>query len=574
MKKLTITFIVILFLCCTSQKNDQVVPQISDLADLYYKKIISTYPQYSYFMDIPLKDHSNYGSNSLTDIKKWENFEDSLYNDMIKIDQSKITERKDRITYWLLKEELESSIGLRVCKQNLWDINHMFGLHHLWTYLSDFQPVGNDTLRNQAFERWNKLPEIVFTEIYNLKTGVENGYTMPKEIVELVIEQLQTLVDYPLDNSPFMSPAKRDNDENFKTKWNDLVMTVVLPAFRNYQSYLKTEYLNSARDEVTILAIPNGSDCYKAYIRSSTTTIKTGDEIFNQGLEIVDENKNKIQELGQELYGSSDFSKIIGLIKSDSSNYFLTSDEILDYNRQILDEAKKECSNWFDKLPSSVVTIKPYEAHESGIGAYEQAKGDKPAYFRIDLKKPRSQTYHDNEKLTFHEAYPGHHLQIGIEKDIEGLHPINKMIGFGSYAEGWARYSEQLAEEMGLYKQKASLISRRSWPSRGMVVDPGLHLKSWQKDSVISFMMESGMNNDHALNLYYRIIVLPAQLTSYDIGGEEIKALRKMAEEKLGDNFSIKEFHTKILENGSIPLMPLRMVVEEWIEYKLTTTQK
>jgi uncharacterized protein (DUF885 family) len=139
---------------------------------------------------------------------------------------------------------------------------------------------------------------------------------------------------------------------------------------------------------------------------------------------------------------------------------------------------------------------------------------------------------------------------------------------FGSYGEGWARYSEQLSEEMGLYKHKASLISRRAWPSRGLVMDPGLHLKKWSKEKLISYMMEAGIEESMALNLYQRSIVMPAQLTSYDTGGEEIKALRLLAENQLGDAFNIKEFHTKILENGSIPLLTLRAVIEDWMALK------
>lgn len=572
MKKLIIILIGVITVSCNTQKENQIV-NIIDLADRYFEESISMYPQYSYFNDITTEDHSLYGSNSFTDIKKREDFEDILYSELLTIHEASISSRSDRITYWLLKEELESSIGMRVCKRNLWNVNHMFGIHHLWTYLSDFQPVENDTLKKQAFERWNKLPNIIQVEIENLKKGIDEGYTMPKEIVSIVIEQLQTLEDYPVDDSPFMSPAKRGKDENFAKKWKDLISKVVMPAFNSYRTFLKTEYLTTAREDVSILAIPNGSDCYKAFIRSSTTTKKTGDEIFELGSRIVEVNKIKIQELGKDLYKSSDFAEIIQLIKSDSTNYFKSSDEILSYNNKIMKVAKLKCIDWFEVMPSSEVTIKTYLPHESGIGSYESAREEKPAYFRINLKDPTNQTFYSNEVLSFHEAYPGHHLQIGIEKDIKGLHPIRKLIGFGSYVEGWARYSEQLSEEMGLYNYEASLISRRAWPSRGLVADPGLHLKKWPKDSLISFMKESGMKESVALSLYYRMIVTPAQLTSYDVGGEEIKALRMLAEDKLGDSFSIKEFHAKILENGSIPLIPLRSVVEDWIELKLTTTK-
>ena len=178
--------------------------------------------------------------------------------------------------------------------------------------------------------------------------------------------------------------------------------------------------------------------------------------------------------------------------------------------------------------------------------SYEAAAGDKPAYFRINLNNPKEQERGYNETLVYHEAYPGHHLQIGIENELTGLHPISEYVFFGSYVEGWARYSEQLAEEMGLYQNKSALIGRRAWPARGMVIDPGIHVKGWSKEQSIDFLKETGFTEAGALSMYHRIVVWPAQLTSYDVGGEEIKALRKLAKDNLGKRFDIKEFHSKI----------------------------
>lgn len=560
--------LITLFGCSDNSKNQPNTTSIVDLADSYYENLLETFPELAYYADIQLERHDAIASNELSEMAKWESFEDSLYNELTKLDKTQILKKKDKITYWLLKEELESSIGMRVCKRNLWDVNHRSGWQSLWASMAEFQPVGTDEFRAQAIDRWNKYPSFIKTEIKNLKNGLSTGYSMPKVIVELVIDQLQVLQDYKIEDSPFMSPANRDDNQLFQIQWKGLVVDKIIPALSEYQNFLKNEYLDIAREEISILALPNGDDCYQAYIRARTTTNKSGKEIFESGQKIVAVNKSKVSELGQELYQTSEFAEIIKLINLDSSDYFNTSEEILEVNTQLLSKAKEESKNWFSILPTTEVTIKPYEPHEAGRGSYEAAKGDKPAYYRINLTNPKQQKRSSNEKLTFHEAYPGHHLQIGIEKDIEGLHPVSKLIGFGSYVEGWARYSEQLAEEMGLYESKSALISRRAWPSRGMVVDPGLHLMGWTKDEAIAFMMESGSNEAAALSLYHRIIIWPAQLTSYDVGGEEIKALRILAEKNLGEKFDIKEFHSKILENGSIPLSALRSTINEWIEKK------
>jgi uncharacterized protein (DUF885 family) len=187
-------------------------------------------------------------------------------------------------------------------------------------------------LRNQAFERWKKFPTFVDTEIDNLKTGISEGYTMPKIIVNRVIDQLQVLIDYDIEKSPFMSPAIRDGDNQFQLDWTGLITDKINPSVSKYQKFLRTEYLNKAREEVSILSLPNGNECYQACIRMQTSTNKTGNEIFQLGQQIVSRNKREVIELGNGLYQITDFEKIITEINHDSANYFQTSDEILAFH--------------------------------------------------------------------------------------------------------------------------------------------------------------------------------------------------------------------------------------------------
>ena len=393
MKKTFLPLIIFIFGCSESHQTSNT--SINELADIYVDRMIATFPEYSYFVDIPLKNHSGHSMPDANTIAYWEAFEDSLYTAIKEIDESIITSKSERITYWILKEDLESSIQMRVCKRNLWSINHMWGFHHSWARIADFQPVGDDSSREQAFARWNKFPTYVDMEIANLESGIEQGYSMPKEIVELVIEQIETLVGYALEDSPYMSPTKRDSTEDFIQSWGILVEDTINPALQKYANYLRNNYLDKARTDVSILSLPNGSECYKAYIRSMTTTNKTGEEIFDQGLKIVNSNIRTIEELGMELYQSNNFGEIIASINADSTLYFNTSEEILSFNQAIMDTAKIKCKDWFDLMPSEEATLKPYLAHESGVGGYERATENKPAYFRLSLKNPERQTFQD-----------------------------------------------------------------------------------------------------------------------------------------------------------------------------------
>jgi len=253
----------------------------------------------------------------------------------------------------------------------------------------------------------------------------------------------------------------------------------------------------------------------------------------------------------------------------DPTDKFSGQDALLDFSREMVERAEVEMPNWVGTMPQQPVIVVPFEEHAEGTGRsahYRPGTDERPGEYRIPLYKPDDQSRGNAEGTAFHEAWPGHHLQVAFAKAIEGLHPVTEIIWFSGPGEGWARYSEALAEEMGLYVTTTGPIKRRAWPARGMVADPGIHLFGWTREEAIEFMMEAGRFPDSMGDqMVDRIAILPGQLTAYDSGGLEILALRRQAEEALGDDFDIREFHDRILENGTIPLPALRAHVERWI---------
>ena len=157
MKKFLLSLLIISTACTNEEPPKE--SSIDDLADAYLERSIARFPEDKYYLDLPIEDHSLFSSNRLEDLDKWEKFEDSLYAELAKIDESAVSSQANQITYWLLKEELESSIGLRVCKRELWDVNHRWNFYSSWLGVAEFQPVGNDTLRAQAIQRWEKSAE-------------------------------------------------------------------------------------------------------------------------------------------------------------------------------------------------------------------------------------------------------------------------------------------------------------------------------------------------------------------------------------------------------------------------------
>ena len=545
---------------------------VTRVADDYYAHVLDTSPEVAYFAGIELERHDGLSDNSPEAIEAGNAVIDQLLARLGEVDADDLVGGPAWITHALLLEELEGKVGLRVCRTEVWNVNQMGGWHSGYVQIAQLQPVGSDETRQQSLARWSKFPAFIDQEIANLGTGLELGYSAPKTVVERVVSQVDGLLALDVDKSPFYSPALRDDDEAFANATRELVEQQIMPALQRYRDYLAGTYLEQARDELSITANPDGRACYDASLRAYTTLKRSGEDVFELGKKTVDANKEAVIELGKSAYELTSFEEIMQRAKSDPADRFTTRDELLEFSREMVRRAEVEMPNWVGTMPEQPVEVVPFEEHEEGTGRsahYRPGTDERPGEYRIPLDKPEDQSRGNAEATAFHEAWPGHHLQVAFGKSIEGLHPVSEIIWFSGPGEGWARYSEALAEEMGLYVTTTGPIKRRAWPARGMVVDPGIHLFGWTREEAIEFMMESGRFPDSMGDqMVDRIAILPGQLTAYDSGGLEILALRREAEKALGEDFDIREFHDRILENGTIPLPALRAHVERWLASK------
>lgn len=543
---------------------------IDELADRYYAVTLSKTPEVAYFAGIQLPRHDGMEDNSPTARQALQTQVDEMLNQLESIDVSTLRGRSEWITHAYLLQELRASVAQRICRSDLWNVNQMGGWHAGYSQIAQLQPVGTAELREQSLTRWSKMAAYIDQEIMHLEHGLELGYSAPKSVVQRVIDQLDGLLSLELKESPFYSPAVRDEDEEFTTATYEIVANQIYPALKKYRDFLAGSYMERAREELTVTANPDGLACYEASLQAYTTLARSGREVFELGQATVSANKARVIELGQAAYGLDDFKAILDRAKSDPSDSFSDKEELLQFSRDMVQRAQSEMPNWIGKMPAVPVEVVPFEEHEEGTGMsahYRPGNEDRPGEYRIPLYKPEDQSRGNAEATAFHEAWPGHHLQVAVGQSVEGLHPITQIIWFSGPGEGWARYSEALAEEMGLYTTTTGPIKRRAWPARGMVVDPGIHLFGWTREEAIEFMMESGrFPESMGDEMVDRIAILPGQLTAYDSGGLEILALRKLAETAMGDDFDIREFHDRILENGTIPLLQLRAHIEAWIE--------
>lgn len=542
---------------------------VNAVADAYYAHVIETSPEAAYFSGIDLERHDGLRNNSLAAGAATNAAIDAMLAELRAVDSDALLGDPAWITHAYLLEELEGNVGVRVCRTELWNVNQMGGWHSGYAQIAQLQPVGTPELREQSLSRWSKFDININQELGNLGEGLKLGYSAPKTVVQRVIDQVDGLLALEVEQSPFYSPAARDDDEAFAAATRTIVEDQIVPALRRYREFLAGPYMEEARDELSITANPNGRECYDASLRSYTTLNRSAEDVFELGKQTVEANKASVIELGKAAYELTDFNEILQHAKSDPTDKFSDQEELLEFSREMVTRAGAEMPNWVGTMPEQPVVVVPFEEHEEGTGRsahYRPGTDERPGEYRIPLHDPEGQSRGNAEGTAFHEAWPGHHLQVAFAKAIEGLHPVTEIIWFSGPGEGWARYSEALAEEMGLYVTTTGPIKRRAWPARGMVADPGIHLFGWTREEAIEFMMEAGRFPDSMGDqMVDRIAILPGQLTAYDSGGLEILALRRQAEEALGDDFDIREFHDRILENGTIPLPALRAHVERWI---------
>jgi len=545
---------------------------VTRLADAYVREYTAAFPEVAFLNGFTLLRNDGLSDNSLAAYAAWEKNEDRWWKEVAALDASSLWNRPEWITYGFLREALEASRGARICRTELWPANQLSGWQTGFALLADAQPVGSAELRAQALARWSKLPRYLDNETARMREGVRLGYTTPRHNVELTLQQLDQILKTPVAESPFYGPARRDSTAGFRALWESLLTSEITPAVRRYVDYLRTDYLPKARAAIAVSQQPNGAACYQAAFRALTSLNRPPRETYAKGEARVAQHEAEMAGIGRDELGTTDVADLRQRVDTDSANRFRSREELLAFSKAAVARAKAALPRWFGRLPKAEAVVRPqpdfFEANAPDQYDAPAQDGSRPGVFRINLYQPEKRLRSKAEVTAFHEIYPGHHLQIALAQEQPAVHPISQLVGTSAFVEGWGRYAESLAEEMGLYTSPFARVGRRSWPGHGMVVDPGVHVFGWSRDSAIRYVKAGGWPEAEAM--VDRVVVWPGQLTAYDTGALEILALREQAQRELGSRFDIREFHDQLLANGAITLPMLRQVIEHWIASKKT----
>jgi uncharacterized protein (DUF885 family) len=544
--------------------------KLDALATRYVGEMVESDPTVVYDTGLTTTEHDRFADRTAEGLAAFAAKEDRDLADLKTLDPAELP-ATSRASYAVLREMLEADIQMRVCRTELWNVNHFAGWQSALADVAEAQPVGTPAARAQALKRWSSLPRYIDVEIVNLREGLRQGYSAPQSVVRRVIAQMDELSALAADKSPFYSPAQRDTDPDFRAALATLVNGKINPALRRYGEFLRDPYLSKARTGVAVSDLPRGAACYQAFLRMNTTLNRSPQEVFDLGRKTVASNQAAVIALGQRLFGLSDFRAIVARSKTRPEDHFQSPDELLSYSRALLAKAKARSATLVESLPLQDVVIEPERDFEesAGVSSHYDANPDtaKPGTYRIELGNWRAQTRGDAAITVVHEAWPGHHLQIALARQLQRGTPLSRLSFNAAYIEGWARNAESMAEEAGIYDNDDALILRRAWPARGMVVDPGLHAMKWSRQQAIDYLVASGrFDPKQADDAVDRIAALPGQLTAYDSGGLEFRALRAEAQTALGSRFDLRRFNTAVIEEGVVPLGELRAHVRAWIK--------
>jgi uncharacterized protein (DUF885 family) len=499
---------------------------------------------------------------------------------LLSVDRGKLTPA-EQVNYDLARRRLERQIeGDRFPGEYL-AVNPMYGIQQSIPQLLTLMPAGSVQDYEDILSRLRGLPTVIDQTIALLDKGLKEGITPPRVTLRDVAGQVgNLLVDDPLQSpmlrafGKFPAAVPAAEQERLKAEAVRAFNEQVAPAFRKLQSYLANTYVPAARDSTAMSDLPDGKAWYAYNVRNQTTTSLTPEQIHQIGLAEVARIRKQMDELIASTGFKGTFEEFLTFLRTDPRFFYDKPEDLLAGYRDIAKRIDPELVKLFGKLPRlpyGVIPVPSYSEKSQTTAYYDggSLEAGRPGYFYANTYDLKSRPKWEMEALTAHEAVPGHHLQVAIAQELEGVPQWRKYEGYTAFVEGWGLYAESLGPEMGLYKDpysKFGQLTYEMWRAIRLVVDTGMHAKGWTRQQAIDYFKANAGKAEHDIVVEVdRYIVWPGQALAYKIGELKIKELRAHAEKELGPKFDVRAFHDHVLGNGALPLDLLEKNVKAWV---------
>ena len=482
---------------------------------------------------------------------------------------------QDQLSHDLMMRVLQQRITDYSLKEYEMPINQQNGIHTSLADLPNSMPFTTVKQYEDYVSRLHQIPRVLSQTEEVLRTGMKDKLMPVRFLLEKIPVQCQGIIDA----NPFLLPTRKypanispEEQKRLTQQITDVVNNEVIPAYKQFANFVKTEYAPQGRTTLAITSLPDGQKRYENNIYARTTMHLSADEIHQIGLREMDRIEAEMTAIAKK-EGFADLASFRASLKTNPKYIPTSSEQILDDFRKYIAQMEPKLPQLFTLLPKSPVTVEaipPFQAAAATHYVTGTPDGKRPGRVVVATSNFAERSLIDDEAVAYHEGVPGHHMQNSVNQQLTGLPKFRLHgLGFNAYGEGWALYAEQLGKEVGFYQDPVSDYGRLSselFRAVRLVVDTGIHSKGWTREQVVEFMRKSGAVDEPTIQSETdRYIAWPAQALSYKLGQLKISELRQRARKELGASFDIRTFHDEILDGGSLPLDMLEARTDKWI---------
>ena len=510
-----------------------------------------------------------------------------LLADLDAVDATKLSD-ENQINLSIIRAQVQNSVDEYVFNAHYMPLTSEYGFHSGLSYIVNSSQYKKEQDLETYLARLAQIPRFFEQNIYWMKKGLETGLTQPKAVLEGYEDSISTYIVDDVTQSefykPFLANTASLSESDFyalQQRAKVVLKNKVIPAYKGYLTFFTEQYQPGARTSIGISETPNGKAFYKNRAKHYTTTDMTPKEIHELGLKEVARIRGEMEAVIKEVGFKGSFAEFIHFLRTDPQFYATTPEQLLKEASYIAKKMDAQLPKLFHTLPRKPYGVAPVPASiapKYTTGRYSGSnRDDEAGYYWVNTYALDKRPLYVLEALTLHEAVPGHHLQISLNAELENLPSYRRDAYLSAFGEGWGLYSEYLGLEAGFYQDPYSRFGRLTyemWRAARLVVDTGMHMYGWSRERAMNFMSENTALSLHNVKTETdRYISWPAQALSYKIGELTIKRLRVEAEQALGPNFDIREFHHQVLRHGSVPLSVLETQVRLYIKNELTKLQ-
>ncbi|HYI13612.1 MAG TPA: DUF885 domain-containing protein [Thermoanaerobaculia bacterium] len=497
------------------------------------------------------------------------------------IDRTKLS-ADDKLNYDLFLLQVRTAAEGDRFPNELPSINQMGGLHNVLGELAQQMP--RDTVKDHEnfLARMRAFPRAVDETIALLRQGAEQGITPARAVIaevggliaNQIVDEPEKSPIFELGFTNFRPNIPAAEQERLRTAAREVLRSDVLPAMRKLHAFWMNDYYPKTRQTLAWTDVPQGKEWYAWSVRRETTTDLTPDEIHTIGLSEVKRIRGEMEKVKAQAGFRGTLEEFFTFLRTDPRFYYTTREDLLVAYRDVSKRIDPELTRLFGRIPRLPYGVVPIPAYseKTNTTAYYNAgspESHRPGYYYVNLYDLKSRPKWEMEALSLHEAVPGHHFQIALAQELEGLPKFRQNGSFTAYVEGWGLYAESLGPELGMYTDpysKFGQLSYEMWRAVRLVVDTGMHAKGWTRRQAIDYFVANSSKPLHDIEVEIdRYIVWPGQALAYKLGELKIKELRARAERELGDQFDVRAFHDTLLGAGPLPLSVLETRMNEWV---------